>query len=124
MLTYNQVLRAIGERVCEGIGLKINRVGGLTKARRIRDLCVEAGLRMNIEETGGTALADTAAVHLAQATPTSHRRGTWLCHEMLDVDPIRGGARNSSGLTSIPDSPGLGAEPDCNQLGEPLEVYR
>ena len=122
---YGDVLRAARDRACEAIGLKINRVGGLTKARRIRDLCVEAGLRMNIEETGGSALADTAAVHLAAASPASHRRGTWLCHEMLTVDPIEGGARNQGGgFTSIPDSAGLGARPDLDQLGEPVAVYR
>lgn len=124
MNTYAEVLRAVRDRACEGIGLKINRVGGLTKARRIRDLCAQTGLRMNIEETGGTALADTAAVQLAQATPASHRRGTWLCHEMLGIDPIRGGARNANGVTTIPDTPGLGAEPDSTQLEEPLEVFR
>lgn len=122
--SYRDMLTAHRDGVCEGIGLKLNRVGGLTKARRIRDLCVAIGVRMNIEETGGSALADTAAVHLAQATPASHRRGTWLCHEMLSVDPVRGGARNREGRTSIPDGPGLGAEPDMEALGEPVAVFR
>lgn len=122
--TYQDALRAISEGACEGIGLKINRVGGLTKARRIRDLCVASGLRLNIEETGGSRLADTAAVHLAQATPATHRRATWLCHEHLAMDPIAGGARNAGGSTRIPQAPGLGARPDLAALGEPLAVYR
>lgn len=124
IVTYADVLRATRDGACDGIGLKLNRVGGLTKARRIRDLSVAAGLRMNIEETGGSALADTAAVHLAQSTPASHRRGTWLCHDMLTVDPIRGGARNQGGVTRIPGSPGLGGEPDLDLLGESVAVYR
>lgn len=122
--TYEDAFRAVAAGACEGIGLKINRVGGLTKARRIRDLCLAAGLRMNIEETGGSALADTAAVHLAQATPASHRRATWLCHEMLTIDPVAGGARNRGGTTTVPQTPGLGAAPDESVLGEPLAVYR
>jgi L-alanine-DL-glutamate epimerase-like enolase superfamily enzyme len=122
--TYGDAHRAIADRACEAIGLKINRVGGLTKARKIRDLCVEAGIRMNIEETGGTSLADTAAVHLAQSIPASHRKATWLCHEMLVVDPIDGGARNLDGTTNVPDAPGLGAEPDRDVLGDPVAVYR
>jgi L-alanine-DL-glutamate epimerase-like enolase superfamily enzyme len=122
--TYADVLRAIADGACEGIGLKVNRVGGLTKARRIRDLCVAAGLRMNIEETGGSALADTAAVHLAQSTPATHRKATWLCHEMLSIDPIDGGARNSNGITNVPDAQGLGAQPRPDALSEPVAVYR
>ena len=121
--TYGDLLRAHQDRACEGIGLKPNRVGGLTKARRIRDFCVETGLILNIEDTGGTALADTGAVHLAQSTPARYRRGTWLCHEMITVDPIVGGARNLGGKTSAPSTPGLGAEPDPESLADPVAVY-
>ena len=121
--TYQDVVRAGNEMACEAIGLKINRVGGLTKARRIRDFCVEAGIRMNIEETGGSALADTGAVHLAQSTPASHRRATWLCQDLLSVDPVLGGSRNSRGETTAPKDPGLGAEPDLELLGEPIARY-
>ena len=123
IVTAGDMMRAIGDRACEAIGLKVNRVGGLTKARRIRDLCVASGVRMNVEETGGSALADTGAVHLAQATPGTHRRATWLCHEMLTVDPVVGGARNQGGITTIPDAPGLGAEPDRDLLGDPVAAY-
>ena len=122
--TYQDVVRARTEMACEAIGLKINRVGGLTKARRIRDFCVEAGIVMNIEETGGSALADTGAVHLAQATPASHLRATWLCQDLLSVDPILGGSRNSNGETTAPNDPGLGAEPDIEMLGDPVAGYR
>lgn len=121
---FEDLVRAHRDRACEGIGLKPIRIGGLTKAKRIRDFCVEAGWLINTEDTGGTALADTAAVHLAQATPARNRRGTWLCHEMLSVDPAIGGARNLGGVTRAPDLPGLGVEPDPGVLGEPVAVYR
>jgi len=124
IVTISDIMRAATDRACDAIGLKLNRVGGLTKARRIRDICIAAGIRMNIEETGGTALADTAAVHLARATPARFRRATWLCHEMLTVDPIEGGARNDGGDTGISDVPGLGAEPVGEQLADPVAVYR
>lgn len=123
--TYQDVVRAQRERVCEVIGLKIGRVGGHTKARRIRDFCVAMGLRLNIEETGGSVLADTAAVHLAQSTPVTHRRGTWLCHDMLSMDAAPGqGARNHMGHTVAPALPGIGVEPDLAMLGEPVAQYR
>ena len=112
------------ERVCEVIGLKVGRVGGYTKARRIRDFCVAMGLRMNIEDTGGSVLADTAAVHLAQSTPVTHRRGTWLCHDMLSVDTAPGqGARNQMGQTVAPEQSGIGVEPDLEVLGAPVASY-
>jgi L-alanine-DL-glutamate epimerase-like enolase superfamily enzyme len=118
------VVRAQAEGICEAVGLKVNRVGGLTKARRIRDFCVAMGLRLNIEETGGSVLADTAAVHLSQATPATHLRGTWLCHDMLSLDLAPGqGARNLGGITEAPALPGIGVEPDGNLLGPPVASY-
>ncbi len=123
--TMGDLLRIIETGACEVVGLKIGRVGGLTVARRMRDLCLEAGLRMNIEDTGGTTLQATAAVHLAQSTPEPFRRATWLCVEHLTIDPIEGGARNDgSGQTAAPTEPGLGACPDVGALGGPAAGYR
>ncbi len=120
---YGDIVRAQADGACEAIGLKINRVGGLTKAKRIRDFCVETGIRMNIEECGGSIIADTGAVHLAQSTPETNLRATWLCHEMLTVDTATEGARNQGGKTSAPEAPGLGVEPILDVLGEAISVY-
>jgi L-alanine-DL-glutamate epimerase-like enolase superfamily enzyme len=121
--SFADLLRAQKDGACEAIGLKIGRVGGLSKARRMRDFCLAAGIRMNIEETGGSVLADTGAVHLAASTPATHRRATWLCHDMLTLDLADGGARNDGGITHAPDAPGLGVEPSSEILGDPVAVY-
>ncbi len=107
-----------------GLKIKPNRVGGLTKARQIRDLALAVGWQMHIEDTGGSALADTAAIHLASATPQTHRLASWLCHAHLAVDPVPGqGARNIDGLATPPRDPGLGVTPDPHRLGDPVAVY-
>ena len=121
--SYGDVVRAQAEGACEAIGLKLGRVGGLSKARRIRDFCVAMGIRLNIEDTGGSIIADTAAVHLAHSTPASHRRGAWLCHDMITVDTADGGARNEGGVTRAPEAPGLGVQPHAEVLGVPVAVY-
>lgn len=123
--TMADLLRIIETGACEVVGLKLGRVGGLTVARRMRDLCLDAGIRMNIEDTGGTTLQATAAVHLAQSTPVPFRRATWLCVEHLTFDPIDGGARNDgTGRTTAPEAPGLGAAPDMAALGDPVASYQ
>ena len=110
---------------CEGVKVKPNRLGGLTRARQIRDFGIAVGWRMNVEDVGGAVPADTAAVHLAQSTPATHRLGSWLAHEHLADDVAPGqGARNRNGETGTPDLPGLGVEPDPDRLGEPVAVYR
>jgi L-alanine-DL-glutamate epimerase-like enolase superfamily enzyme len=121
---YSDLLRIHRESIAEIVNIKINRVGGLSKAKRIRDFCVETGLAMLIMETGGTVLADTVAAHLAQSIPAERMLGTWLCHELLSHDMAPGaGARNCQGYTAAPDVPGIGVAPDAISLGEPVAIY-
>ena len=122
--SFGDHLEAWRRQACEGVKVKPNRVGGLTKARQIRDLGIAVGWQMHIEDTGGTALADTAALHLAASTPKEHRLASWLGHAHLAIDPVEGqGARNQNGQVHLPDSAGLGVEPDPKALGEPIAVY-
>ncbi len=122
--TFPDHLNAWKMNACEGVKVKPNRVGGLTKARRIRDLGVSVGWQMHIEDVGGSALADTAAMHLASSTPDANRLASWLCHYHLSVDPVAGqGARNQRGVATPPSLPGLGVEPDAHSLGDPVAIY-
>ena len=109
---------------CEGVKVKPNRLGGLTRARHVRDFCVSVGWQMHIEDVGGSALADTAAIHLASATPEANRLASWLCHDHLALDPVPGqGARNDGGFVVPPSRPGLGVVPDADIIGAPASVY-
>jgi hypothetical protein len=50
--TYAGVLsRIVQDKSADLINLKISKVGGLTKAKTIRDFAVHAGVPMNIEDT-------------------------------------------------------------------------
>ena len=124
MHTVQDHLDAWQRRACQGVKVKPNRVGGLTKAKQIIDFGVTVGWQMHIEDVGGSALADTAAIHLASATPAEHRLASWLCHAHLAVDPVASqGARNIEGTATPPSKPGLGVTPDPANLGEPFAVY-
>lgn len=124
--TAADVLRIVRDQIAEIINIKINRVGGLSKARVLRDIALAGGIELLVMESGGSAVADTAAVHLAQTVPPPSLIGTWLCHDMLAVDPTDGasGARNQNGhAAAAADKPGLGVAPDEAALGAPLAVY-
>ena len=122
--TFQDCLDAWARHACAGAKVKPNRVGGLTRARQIRDFGVAVGWQMHIEDVGGSALADTAAIHLASATPAANRLASWLCHDHLAVDPTpHQGARNRSGWATPPDAPGLGVAPELELLGDAVAVY-
>ena len=121
---FDDLLRIQREGIAEVVNIKINRVGGLTKARRLRDFCLATGITMLIMDTGGTVLADTAVAHFAQAIPRPSCLGVWCCQEMVGVDPApEQGARNIDGCFTAPGLPGIGVEPEPGLLGEPLAVY-
>jgi L-alanine-DL-glutamate epimerase-like enolase superfamily enzyme len=122
--TMGDHVAAHGARACEGVKVKPNRLGGLTRARQVRDFGVSVGWQMHVEDVGGTVLADTAAIHLAQSTPQANRLASWIGHDHLVDDIAPGqGARNMSGRTTAPDLPGLGVEPELDRLGEPTACY-
>ncbi|MDH3389873.1 MAG: mandelate racemase, partial [Gammaproteobacteria bacterium] len=122
--TMDDLIRIQRDGVAELVNIKINRVGGLTKARRLRDFCLATGITMLIMDTGGTVVSDTAVAHFAQAIPAPSCLGVWSCQEMVSVDPAPGrGVRNVDGCFSAPDLPGLGVEPDLALLGDPVAIY-
>ena len=124
MHDFDDHLRAWSMKACEGVKVKPNRVGGLTRSKQIRDFGVSVGWQMHIEDLGGSALADTAAIHLAASTPDANRLASWLCHYHLSLDPVPGqGARNKDGFATPPSTPGLGVAPDLNMLGDPVAIY-
>ena len=121
---FQDHLEAWRRGACEGVKVKPNRLGGLTRARQVRDFGVSVGWQMHIEDVGGTALADTAATHLAASTPDANRLASWLCHYHLALDPVPGqGARNSGGVAVPPSAPGLGVAPDETAIGAPVAIY-
>jgi cis-L-3-hydroxyproline dehydratase len=63
------VVRATNDQAADVINLKISKVGGLTKARQIRDLCVSLGIAMTIEDTWGCDIVTAAIAALAHSTP-------------------------------------------------------
>eukprot|EP00177_Eucheuma_denticulatum_P005877 GFKZ01010705.1.p1 GENE.GFKZ01010705.1~~GFKZ01010705.1.p1 ORF type:complete len:372 (+),score=39.86 GFKZ01010705.1:121-1236(+) len=107
----------------QAIGLKVGRVGGLTKARRMKDFCVWHGIQMNTEDTGGSQIADTAAVHLAISTPAPYHRATWDCCQLHHAVTARGGYTRHGGRAFVGDGHGLGISPVVEALGAPLKMY-
>jgi len=123
--SYSDLTRIHSEGIAEIVNIKINRVGGLTKARRIRDFCLATGITMLIMDTGGSVISDSGVSHLAQSIPQPYCLGVWSCQEMVSVDTAPGqGVRNIDGCFSAPELPGLGVEPDLSVLGDLFAVYQ
>ena len=124
LVTLQDAARIARDGLAEIFGIKLNRVGGLTKAARMRDIALAHGIDMFVMATGGSVLADTEALHLAATIPDANCYAVWACQDMLTVDIAGGrGPRNRDGHLHLPETPGLGVHPDEAALGAPVKVY-
>ncbi len=124
LVTLQDATRIARDGIAEVFGIKLNRVGGLTKAARMRDVALAHGIDMFVMATGGTVLADTEALHLAATIPDANCHAIWACQDMITVDIADGrGPRNIDGHLHLPETPGLGVQPDEDALGDPVAVY-
>ena len=125
LVTLQDAARIARDGLAEVFGIKLNRVGGLTKAARMRDVALAHGIDMFVMATGGSVLADTEALHLAATIPDINCHAVWACQDMLTVDIADGrGPRNKAGHLHLPEEPGLGVEPNEDQLGHPVAIYQ
>ncbi|MDX6542316.1 MAG: cis-L-3-hydroxyproline dehydratase [Gaiellales bacterium] len=116
-------LRAFHEGGMEAINLKISKVGGLTRARQIRELAETLGIRLTIEDTWGGDLVTAAVSHLAasvrpEALFTVSFMNDWTNEHVAGYEP-----RSREGLGAAPLGPGLGVEVDMEMLGAPLMSF-
>jgi cis-L-3-hydroxyproline dehydratase len=122
ILDVPSLMRAVSASALEAFNLKISRVGGLTKARLMRDLAQELGLRVTIEDTWGGDVTTATVAHLAASTRAEHLltvsfMNDWTNEHLAGYEP-----RSSNGMGAAPTGPGLGIEVDLERLGEPLFV--
>ena len=125
LMTLQDAARIARDGVAEIFGIKLNRVGGLTKAARMRDIALAHGIDMFVMATGGSVLADAEALHLAATIPDANCHAVWACQDMLTVDIAGGrGPRNINGHLHLPEAHGLGVHPDEDALGSAVAVYQ
>ena len=84
-LTEVSMAQMIADDAGEGINLKVQKFGGLTKAHRVRDLCLAAGYVISVQETCGSDIGFAALVHLSQTIPEQALRCVLASRDMLKV---------------------------------------
>ena len=121
--TEADLIQAISQDLCDGVGLKISKQGGLTPTRRQRTIAHAAGLVTSIQETTGSDIAFAAILHLAQSTPRRMMRCALDCRAMVATKTADFDAPIRDGGVVAPEAPGLGVSPDMSLFAEPVAVY-
>jgi L-alanine-DL-glutamate epimerase-like enolase superfamily enzyme len=111
-----EALKVIECRAADVISLKIPKMGGILKVKKIAALCEAAGVEYLIGAAPGSRLFDAAGVHIA----TSLNHLTLPCEvgefERMTNDPCSG-LETDHGYLIPPSVPGLGVHVDLEKVG-------
>jgi cis-L-3-hydroxyproline dehydratase len=107
--------------VADGVTIKLTRVGGITPASTMREVAVELGIGVTVEDASGCDLADMAFAHMNASTPSRLRVHTVDFNSWTTINFVDGTSpRQGSFLQPHSDSPGLGLTLREDVLGEPF----
>ena len=106
------------------VNLKISKFGGLTRTKLARNLCVELGIAMTIEDTWGGDIVTAAIAHLAHSTPEALRFTSTDFNSYVTVCTADGAPVRANGRMAAATTPGLGVQPRAVVLGSPVQSFR
>lgn len=115
--------RIVADRGAEICCLKISNLGGLTKARKVRDYLIENRIPVVSEDTWGGEIASAAVAHFAASTPREFLVNTTDLMNYNTRSTGVGGPTVAGGKLYATDTPGLGVTPDYDSLGAPVASY-
>ncbi|MGV3607713.1 MAG: cis-3-hydroxy-L-proline dehydratase [Planctomycetaceae bacterium] len=116
------LLRAKADLAMDVVNLKISKLGGLTKIKQARDLCVSMGIAMTLEDSWGGDIATAAIAHLAHSTPTEFLFTSTDFNSYVTVSTADGAPQRVNGRMAASKLPGLGIQPKMEVLGKPLVI--
>jgi L-alanine-DL-glutamate epimerase-like enolase superfamily enzyme len=116
--------KIVADRAAEICCLKISNLGGLSKARRVRDYLVDNRIPVVSEDTWGGEITTATLSHFAASTPEEFLVNTTDLHSYNVESTGKPAPVTRDGKLFASDQPGLGVEPDFDSLGEPVAVYQ
>jgi cis-L-3-hydroxyproline dehydratase len=120
MDSIGMVVHGIRDQAMHVINLKISKVGGLTKARQIRDLRVSLGIALTIEHSWGGDIVTAAIAHLAHSTPPAYLFSSTDFNSYVTVSIAEGAPQRKNGRLAASSAPGLGIDARLEVLGKPV----
>ncbi len=116
--SLDMLLRGKADLAMDVVNLKISKLGGLTKVKQARDLCVSMGIAMTLEDSWGGDITTAAIAHLAHSTPESIRFTSTDFNSYVTVSTADGAPKRVNVYMEAGTTPGLGVEPKMDVLGK------
>ena len=113
----DMLVRGKADLAMDVVNLKISKLGGLTKTRQARDLCVSMGIALTLEDSWGGDITTAAIAHLAHSTPEEFRFTSTDFNSYVTVSTASGAPQRQNGFMAASSEPGLGICPRFDVLG-------
>ncbi len=114
------LLRGHADGAMDVVNIKISKFGGLSKAKLARDLCVEMGVAMTIEDSWGGDITTAAIAHLAHSTPSDFLFTATDFNSYVTVSSAEGAPQRVRGRMAASGAAGLGIQPRPEVLGRAI----
>jgi L-alanine-DL-glutamate epimerase-like enolase superfamily enzyme len=118
--SLEMLLQGKADLAMDVVNLKISKLGGLTKTKQARDLCVSMGIAMTLEDSWGGDITTAAIAHLAHSTPEEYRFTSTDFNSYVTVSTATGAPQRQNGFMTTNQEPGLGITPRMEVLGKRL----
>ena len=115
--SLEMLLRGKADLAMDVVNLKISKLGGLTKTKQARDLCVSMGIAMTLEDSWGGDITTAAIAHLAHSTPEEYRFTSTDFNSYVTVSTATGAPQRENGFMRASTAPGLGVVPRGEVIG-------
>ena len=113
----------VADRGAEMCCLKLSNLGGLSKARRVRDFLIDNRIPVVSEDTWGGEITTAVVAHFAASTSPDYLLNTTDLMNYNTRSTGVGGPTVRDGKLYATDTPGLGVTPDFESLGPPVAEY-
>lgn len=109
--------RAIAERICDGVSIKIMKSGSFDRAQHMAAMAAASGLSAYGGDMFETGLAHLAGAHLIAATPAiTLGCEFYQARYFLAQDILQTPFAIEAGHVVVPNTPGLGPRPDIDLI--------
>ena len=120
----HSLLAGYQAKTMDAAALKLSKFGGVSALRKARDLCVSLGVKMCIEDTWGSDITTSAALHVGASTQPQFIMNvcdlsSYVAPKLDEGLPLR-----DNGHIKAPSGIGLGVSPDLDRLGAPIAIIQ
>lgn len=120
--TPQDIIRGYEAGAMDMIAIKVARVGGLTKARKMRDLAIDLGISVVPDDAWGSEIVSSSLLHFAASTDPKYL----ICYtdltDYVGFKTADGYPEREGPNIQASNAPGLGLTLRAEAVGEPIHV--